>query len=781
MVKKIRVRNHGVKGLLAGISVLLIGFGVHFCLWTFTEYGNTDLPGLFYYRAAVIGDALCLPLLTGSLVAYVSLGGSVTNRKQRNISIIIGCGSALIGIGYQASWLIRDDTKLNWTIPKQHYFNFPGWYHAFFFVAMFFCLGMLFTQFFIIKMREPVNEFSPSKMILQTLIWFSMSFFLFMLYLDNRANNSNYLHVLRITLLHCIGTSIVFYGSARRTVVISRYKYEISSVCTGFFTAFALGVIQYNGLRTDYLNIVSCILLMVVLIVPDVNNKGRMILYYLMTAVPAVLLEAAISSVISTETSTAALFQSSYRGVFYNVLDFLIMAVIVPCVIASSQDDPSDLRVKRKSIFSAVRFLVGISFLMIIFTLSEVDIDADVFEVIVNLIFAAAIPQYISATFSMVKKEENNKSSDPRDAESITRVQQTFYFIYLMLYFGGVVLITHTLLNDIQITDGNEFKINYSGLPCIFLLIVTAIGLSKKQNKSKTATNPNRFSLVLLSIEYLLLTIGIVLMFEIRWSFFSELPIIDLCMLTFADVSVFCFGYVISNAYVNNICSIRMIDVTSFEKITRSVIFCGVFLSTTVCACIFFKYKSIFAFFVVVLVVSIAAVVLPGVMAMHFAPETEQPQYVKNTQTGGVMQDGFLFSVEMALSLLATVALSVLLGKTIPAFKPFATNINDTYKYASSLILFLSLANLPLEFCLENNIEFYKHTEEEITEQRKESADGRDRKREDCFLDALKRHLRLQNIGALLIAFPFSLVTAVKLVSDFIMSEEERIKDVFMM
>lgn len=52
----------------------------------------------------------------------------------------------LIGIYMQISWLVSSQTELNWTITKIHHFTIAGWYHAIFFVIMFYLLTKIVRE-----------------------------------------------------------------------------------------------------------------------------------------------------------------------------------------------------------------------------------------------------------------------------------------------------------------------------------------------------------------------------------------------------------------------------------------------------------------------------------------------------------------------------------------------------------------------------------------------------------------------------------------------------------
>lgn len=137
-------------GILAGAIVFLFGFTIMFVLWKMLGT-RSGLPGLFDYKAASIGDSICLPILTGSLVMFLRANSNL-DKTQKVIVQIAVILALLAGICIQMKWLLDDDTKLNWSIPITHYFNAAGWYHSLFFIGMFgAAAGLLFAAYFTFK------------------------------------------------------------------------------------------------------------------------------------------------------------------------------------------------------------------------------------------------------------------------------------------------------------------------------------------------------------------------------------------------------------------------------------------------------------------------------------------------------------------------------------------------------------------------------------------------------------------------------------------------------
>lgn len=125
-------------GLISGGAVFLCGFFTLNILYMIWRRQNPDstLRGLYDYKAAAIGDPICLPLLIGTLTARAVLTAHTPKSWQKLCCITAGILGVLSGILIQAAWLLRDDMELNWSIPALHHFNAAGWEHAVFFALV---------------------------------------------------------------------------------------------------------------------------------------------------------------------------------------------------------------------------------------------------------------------------------------------------------------------------------------------------------------------------------------------------------------------------------------------------------------------------------------------------------------------------------------------------------------------------------------------------------------------------------------------------------------------
>jgi hypothetical protein len=109
------------------------GFGV---LAGFYAIRSTppELPGLYDYYSATLGDGILLPACIGCLL--FSIQELSPARYERIASVCTGLGGAALGTITQLQWLSDDHPRLNWTIPEPHYFNAAGIYHAAYLVAL---------------------------------------------------------------------------------------------------------------------------------------------------------------------------------------------------------------------------------------------------------------------------------------------------------------------------------------------------------------------------------------------------------------------------------------------------------------------------------------------------------------------------------------------------------------------------------------------------------------------------------------------------------------------
>lgn len=178
-----------VLSLVAGAAVFLSGFGAMYLFWITGEYPS-ELPGLFSYYSSALGDSILLPIIGAGFVLYFLNSEHELTAKQKRITAAFGIAGALFGIAQQISWLADPDIILNWTIPKTHYFNAPGWYHAAFLVLMISFCAYSAARWVITVVSKTEHRLFDH--IFSAVIWGSAAGFLYMYAIDNIDPEASY-------------------------------------------------------------------------------------------------------------------------------------------------------------------------------------------------------------------------------------------------------------------------------------------------------------------------------------------------------------------------------------------------------------------------------------------------------------------------------------------------------------------------------------------------------------------------------------------------------------
>lgn len=128
MLQKEKIKTSVILGMILALFIMVSGFGMMLFLWNTISYPK-DLLGLFDYKAATWGDAICLPIMCFCLVAFIHYNNDKGHTRKK-IIYIITIIAIFLAILTQGSWLWSNTTKLNWSIPIHHHFNLAGWYHS---------------------------------------------------------------------------------------------------------------------------------------------------------------------------------------------------------------------------------------------------------------------------------------------------------------------------------------------------------------------------------------------------------------------------------------------------------------------------------------------------------------------------------------------------------------------------------------------------------------------------------------------------------------------------
>lgn len=228
--------------------IFAIGFGILNLFWL--NYPNYNkLRGLYDYYAATIGDAFFIPCLISSGYYFCNINkwkeyskNSIeTNKKV----FIFGCGSVVIAIFIQASWIISNVTELNWTIDRIHHFNAAGWYHAIYFVSMFGIITRVFVKSLIINKQERILGKKS-----YVLMWVSALGYLYMHMIDDWLNQENYL----LFIIICTGIIMILYYLGMGNNKDLMYIFYIISITMAMLLYCFC---KFGGLKMNVLQIVE--------------------------------------------------------------------------------------------------------------------------------------------------------------------------------------------------------------------------------------------------------------------------------------------------------------------------------------------------------------------------------------------------------------------------------------------------------------------------------------------------------------------------------------------
>lgn len=126
-------------GVVAAILVFSVAFGGLATFWQFGSHPE-DLPGLYDYPSAVLGDGVLLPFAAAMLTTFICLTPSVPgDRSKAATALLVGAG---LGALTQVILVLDASPTLNWTLPEPHSPSPAGYYHS----ALIVVLGGTFTS-----------------------------------------------------------------------------------------------------------------------------------------------------------------------------------------------------------------------------------------------------------------------------------------------------------------------------------------------------------------------------------------------------------------------------------------------------------------------------------------------------------------------------------------------------------------------------------------------------------------------------------------------------------
>lgn len=192
---------------------------------------------------------------------------------------------------------------------------------------------------------------------------------------------------------------------------------------------------------------------------------------------------------------------------------------------------------------------------------------------------------------------------------------------------------------------------------------------------------------------------------------------------------------------------------------------------------------TVWSIFENLIVLVFSAILLPLLIGMSLAEKTEPLQVTANNQFSGVLQDGILYSISAILSELIAIFL-------LPEITTTWTDVVSILGFGCAIVTFISLVDWPFLYCVANNIQHYEdrkdYAENYVGDRQAGQSDidykiqnQKDREKLKEQLPHLYKHLKMQNILAFLVTFPYSVVAVLIIARDYIKSDEPGFKNIW--
>lgn len=674
-----------IAGVIRGGIIVFMGFGMMNIFWI-NNKDNIDLLGLYDYRAATIGDGIFLPIFIAAMSIYL-YKNNILNRKQRYYSYIVGGIFAFVGLLIQLSWILNDDIGLNWTIPRPRHFTIAGWYHAFFFIAMFYYISMLISRVWLT--RRWLNKRYPTCFdeICFCIMWLAGSGFLFMFALDDYSYKYAYISLLLVVYALIIFIIIVFCFTS-----IGKIKYyDWICLLSGVTTSLGIALMINGDFSPNVLFFVANIFLSFVFIVPQ-KRMNKMLMFIILTMFP----------VLSLNLASATTGTNGY---------ILVLDVIVPCFIALGQAKDEkcgiayDVCIQHITCGGILSLLVIIT--STIFLFDNLEKFTSLINIFMDVIIVKVGFSMIENIFSYVVSAEHEYDiadiNERLMKEMHLKISKFWsYFFIVLISVGMLLYFVLTLGSFIEIVSIKYLLVlpvwnkENSVLLILMMIIICILFFFRNLRTPKTSKGLVILYLFLLLIAYVLLFANIYLL---RSPYAIEMKIRDLTSL-FAIFMISGSSLMIMENFYSNIILIRGVEGNIITKLSVFIIGIGNFF---VIMCSIFppvdkngSRSSSLVFLLVSLIgIIISVLILPVLVGKVVQNEMKGVQIATTKPLGGILQNGFLISV------------LIFLGGVVPVY--FCSLGKSDIDVFIGILLIICNIYWPLSYCLKNNVQHLKN------------------------------------------------------------------------
>lgn len=747
MEKEPSLKRSILIGCAVTLFVFLVGFGAMCILyyrWLQTDaHLYPGLKGVFDYKASLWGDAICLPFIVGTGIAFISyFKDCVRNKKSLWFPIVLGILGGLGGTYMQAQWIISDATILNWSIPVQHQFNFAGWWHAVFFVGVCAAVSFIAGYMFIIDLNlaprkeaarsldeTPVSYFYA---ICQFIIWFCGLLFLHFHFIDDFA--SRYKEWMIIGFFSALGILVVL--GVKLLINRCRKLIYYGSVIFAIILSAEVALFDITGWPQCNQLFLVCGLLCTATYVYNSTNKLKMIGLFL----SFVLLECLCQVQI---TKYLALEDKSLFFVFFGLCLLVPFGISYMNIMVLEKGDPIQ---GRKGLF-ALRFSVYallMNLTPMLLSHNELDFIQQLtsgietaFKTValksslVSLFLFILLNSYVRLTFPHIQRMEYSSSDNVKKVNSAKYSQ---YIVYALAYIAAIVLLWNSLSLKYDM-----LLLNFVYIAVTIVLVITCYFLIKPTSKPTSAKR----SAVFLYMAYFVI---IIYLLATR----AAIPVTPSDNLLWGNTLMTIYtacnmAVIMALNIIYNVFLLRQKKITT-ENIGYIIV---IGLLSSLCfglaAYQLFLYQTIYHAIQLTIITLISFCLLPHRYSSVLNPGGDVGIIDKQTASQGVLQDGFLFGIVANANTIISMAILGYLFK------------ESTPSWLDALVICFSygIGLFPLcHYCMINNV---KH-KNKLKEKLEGMAKGEDEK---VILseqyDNLEAWLSAQNRLAILLSFPYSL------------------------
>lgn len=738
-MKKI-IENLLVQSIIKGIVVFLFGFAGMNIWWNILPR-EESLHGLYYYRAATWGDGVCLPLLIGALYYVCNYKKQITVRKKK-ICIATGIGCAVIGGIIQISWLLDENIELNWTIPKVHYFNIAGWWHALFFMYMFGTLGKLFMQWIL---SNDDNSSTNIRVLAlgNFVIWFSGTLFLMLHCLDDYIKKGNETISILIMAVVLFVIASIFLICIRTIKGKTTFQLICISVLPGIVTA--AGMCLFIAGKGNKLDIIA------------IGNFALAFIYLIpnQTSLRELFIEGII---VGSPVLSAGLAMVSVQGMWVRVV-WGIIGVFVPIVVVY---ELNKRKYEKKKIYAYITsgLLVQIATMVVLFFINQgMGVVENIVAVLAQLILGALVNSIVKKNFDYVKKMEDFQKGGKISEIELVSSKKSTYFLIVVSAIGALIYLVLLMQNYVQLNELyigiNINKIDNHAIMCgIFFLVLLFIMVFIKN-----------IHIVNRKIYTLMVYIGTILMYselfillkEIRKPLVIEFNIVDLCVL----ILIFGSSTLVAESFYSNLYRIRGISkYRNSVKLGSLVVFTGCIFNVSVCI---FPVRNVMAseynlIYILIGIVGLlgAVILIPWLFSKAICPPMPKTQIATTKPSEGVLQNGFL-----------AMLIIIIIGQLPVYFMVINTDLWNTLLGLGLLVMNIYWV---LEYCLTNNVEALKKRKMEARKNKENEVINME-------LKGLEKHLQFQNICAFSALLLYSLIPLLITICGTVIKEDKTWKE----